>query len=384
MWLEYAVVALVACIVTIALVPAARYLAFRIDAVDYPSARRVNKIPIARFGGVAMFCGLVAALAVIYIGTNYFGWNFPPHAVSGNVSYPGVALGVLVVFLVGVADDIWDLKPLAKLAGQIVAASIIAASGLLLDDMHNPFGQGFILFGWFAYPLTVFYLVAFTNVINLIDGLDGLASGITAIAAITIFAFATLTMRIDAALFCMALVGICIGFLRYNFYPASIFMGDSGALLLGMGLGVVSLFATARSALFVSLLVPIIVAGVPIIDTAAAIIRRLRAHQPIQQADRGHIHHQLLNEGFSQRKTVLIMWGWTAVLAICAIFITEMRGAARIPFVLLALGVSAFFIIRLRLLGSVLKHHYSPRPTGKNYRDHLDGADSEHGRDGDR
>ncbi len=362
-WLQFAIVALVACIVTVALVPAARFIAFRINAVDYPSARRVNKIPIARFGGVAMFCGLVAAIAVICIGVNFFGWYFPPQTPLGTrLSYPGVALGMIAIFLVGVADDIWDLKPPVKLAGQIVAASIIAASGLLLDNMHNPFGSGYISFGWIAYPLTVFYLVAFTNIINLIDGLDGLASGITAIAALTIFVFATITMRFNAAFFCVALVGVCIGFLRYNFYPASIFMGDSGALLLGMGLGVVSLFATARSALFVSLFVPIIVAGVPIIDTAAAIIRRLRAHQPIQKADRGHIHHQLLNEGFSQRKTVLIMWGWTAVLAICAIFITEMRGAARIPFALLALGVSAFFIVRLKLLGSVLKHHYNPRP----------------------
>lgn len=371
MWLQFAIVALVACIVTIALIPAVRALAFRVDAVDYPSSRRVNKVPTARFGGVAMFCGIVAACIVIYIGVNYFNWYFPLRGALGNpVSYPGIALGVLIIFLVGVADDLWDLKPLIKLAGQIVAASVIAASGLLLDNVHNPFGAGYIYFGWLSYPLTVFYLVAFTNIINLIDGLDGLASGITAIAALTIFVFAVLTMRLDAALFCMALVGVCVGFLRYNFYPASIFMGDSGALLLGMGLGIVSLFATARSALFVSLLVPIIVAGVPIIDTAAAIIRRLRAHQPIQKADRGHIHHQLLKEGFSQRTTVLIMWLWTVILAVCAIFITEMRGIARIPFALLALGVSLFFVVRLHLLGSVLKHHYNPRPKGIHYYDH--------------
>lgn len=380
MWLQFAIVAIVACVVTMAFVPLARKIAFRIDAVDYPSARRVNKKPVARFGGVAMFLGLVAAIATIYIGAEFFGWIFPSKTILGeNLSYPGIALGMVIIFLVGVIDDIWDLKPAAKFLGQIVAAAVIAASGLLLDDMHNPFGSGMILFGWMSYPITVFYLVAFANIINLIDGLDGLASGITAIAATTIFIFATLTMRIDAALFCMALVGICIGFLRYNFYPASIFMGDSGALLLGMGLGVVSLFATARSALFVSLLVPIIVAGVPIIDTAAAIVRRLRAHQPIQKADRGHIHHQLLKEGFSQRKTVLIMWGWTAVLAACAILITEMRGIARIPFALLALGVSAFFIIRLKLLGSVLKHHYNPRPASYRITKDQNGAESENG-----
>lgn len=362
-WLHYCIVAAVACVVTMALVPPIKKLAFRVDAVDYPNARRVNKRPIARFGGVAMFGGLVVGLFTIWVGCQFFGWHYPLHSpVSRNIWYPGVALGVVLIFLIGAADDIWDLRPRHKLIGQIVAASIVAASGLLLSDMHNPIGPGFIDFGIFAYPITVFYLVAFMNVINLIDGLDGLASGITAISALTMFVFATLTFRVDAAFLAVGLIGICLGFLRYNFNPASIFMGDSGSLLLGMSLGIVSLFATTRSALFVSLFVPILVAGVPIIDTASAIIRRVRAHRPIQQADNGHIHHQLLREGFSQRKTVLIMWLWTAILAVSAIFITETHGIARLVSMAVAFGVSAFFIVRLHLLGPVLRHHYVPRP----------------------
>ena len=184
------------------------------------------------------------------------------------------------------------------------------------------------------------------------------------VAAMVVFAI--LTVRPEATFFGLALVGVCAGFLRYNFHPASIFMGDSGSILLGMSLGVVSLFATTKSTLFVSLLMPIIVAGVPVIDTAAAIIRRKRQHQSVMQADRGHIHHRLLSEGYSQRSTVLIMWGWTAILSVSALFITEMHGLARLPFVCLALGVSAFFVIKLNLLGPVLQHHYNPRPsTGK-------------------
>lgn len=362
-WLHFATVALVACIATMLLVPPVKKLAIKLDAVDYPSERRVNKKPIPRFGGVAMFGGLVLGLIALGIGVFVLGWHYPFRSiVSRDLWYPGIALGIILVFLVGVADDIFDLKPAQKLIGQIAAAAIIAASGLLISNIHNPFGLGFIEFGWVAYPLTIFYLVAFSNIINLIDGLDGLASGITAISAITMFAFAVMTLRVDAAFFCAILIGVCLGFLRYNFNPASVFMGDSGALTLGLSLGVVSLFATTKSALFVSLLVPILTAGVPIIDTAAAIIRRLRGHQPIQQADRGHIHHRLLSEGYSQRKTVLIMWGWTAILAISAIFITEMHGLARIPFVVLALGVSLFFVIKLHLLGPVLQHHYNPRP----------------------
>ena len=209
--------------------------------------------------------------------------------------------------------------------------------------------------------------MAFANIINLIDGLDGLAAGITAISAMTIFVFSVLTARIDAAFMSIALFGVCVGFLRYDFHPASIFMGDSGALLLGFLLGIVSLFAVARSALFVSLLVPILAAGVPIIDTALAIVRRKRAHRPIDEADRGHIHHRLLEAGFSQRGTVLIMWGWTAVLSICAVFITELDGFARIPFVLIVAVVTCYGVFKLRLLQPVLLHHYNPR--GKRKRD---------------
>lgn len=363
-WLQYAIVFAVACAVTIALVPPVKRLAFKLDAVDYPSERRVNKQPTPRFGGVAMFGGLAAALLVLLLGVALCGWRWPLHSFVGHdIFYPGIALGVTMAFLVGAADDVYDLRPLHKLTGQIVAACIVAASGLLLSDMANPFGHGQIYFGWLAYPITVFYLVAFCNVINLIDGLDGLASGITAISSLTMVVFAILTVRPEAAFFGFALIGICVGFLRYNHHPASIFMGDSGSILLGMSLGIVSLFATTRSTLFVSLLMPIIVAGVPVIDTAAAIIRRLRGHMPIQQADRGHIHHRLLSEGYSQGTTVLIMWAWTAVLSASALFITELHGIARLPFIVLALGVSLFFVIKLDLLGPVLQHHYNPRPS---------------------
>lgn len=351
-----------AALATMLLVPLAKRLAVRLDAIDYPSARRVNKDPVPRMGGVAMLGGLVIALLAVFLGMRLLGWADPfvPHP-SLAVNYVGVGVGVLFMFGVGVADDIYDLKPKTKFAGQVVAACIVVASGLLLSSIRNPFGAGFVEFGWFAYPLTVFYLVAFANVINLIDGLDGLAAGITAISSLTIFVFAVLTNRPDAAIMSIALAGVCAGFLRYNFHPASIFMGDSGALLLGFSLGIVSLFAVARSALFVSLLVPLLAAGVPIIDTALAIVRRMRAHKPIDQADSGHIHHRLMETGFSQRATVLIMWGWTAALALCGVLITRLGGYARIAVFLVAAGITAYGILKLRLLDPVLLHHYNPR-----------------------
>ena len=365
-WFECFALFLVALLATVVLVPLAKWLAVKTDAIDYPSARRVNKRPVPRMGGVAMLGGLLVALAAVQLGVHFLGWKSPfvPHP-SHEVNYLGVGAGVLFMFAVGVVDDIKGLRPKVKLAGQIVAACITASSGLLLSSVHNPFGAGFVDFGWFAYPLTVFYLVAFANVINLIDGLDGLAAGITAISSLTIFVFSVLTNRPDAAFMSLALAGVCVGFLQYNFYPASIFMGDSGSLLLGFSLGVVSLFAVARSALFVSLLVPLLAAGVPIIDTAVAIIRRLRAHEPIDQADRGHIHHRLMQAGFSQRATVLIMWGWTAALSACAVLITELHGTWRIVVFLVVAVLTAIGIIKLRLLQPVLLHHYNPRRRGK-------------------
>ena len=361
-WLEYGVLFAVAAVVTIALTPLARKLAIKLDAIDYPSARRVNMLPIPRMGGVAIFGGILAALAVAGFGVYAFGWVDPFIDYNGiEVNYWGVLLGTVLIFLVGAVDDVVDLNPKAKMLGQIVAACVVAGSGLLFSSIHNPFGEGYIEFGWVAYPLTVFYLVAFANVINLIDGLDGLAAGITGISAITILLFAVLTGRLDAALFSVILVGVCAGFLKSNFFPASIFMGDSGALLLGFSLGVISLFAVARSALFVSLLVPILAAGVPILDTFFAIVRRKREHRPIDEADKGHIHHRLMRAGFSQRATVLIMWAWTALLAACGVIITWADNLVRIPIFLIACAVTAYAIVKLRLLGDALSHHFNPR-----------------------
>lgn len=361
-WLEYGVLFAVAAVVTIALTPLARKLAIKLDAIDYPSARRVNMLPIPRMGGVAIFGGILAALAVAGFGVYAFGWVDPFIDYNGiEVNYWGVLLGTVLIFLVGAVDDVVDLNPKAKMLGQIVAACVVAGSGLLFSNIHNPFGEGYIEFGWVAYPLTVFYLVAFANVINLIDGLDGLAAGITGISAITILLFAVLTGRFDAALFSVILVGVCAGFLKSNFFPASIFMGDSGALLLGFSLGVISLFAVARSALFVSLLVPILAAGVPILDTFFAIVRRKREHRPIDEADKGHIHHRLMRAGFSQRATVLIMWAWTALLAACGVIITWADNLVRIPIFLIVCAVTAYAIVKLRLLGDALSHHFNPR-----------------------
>lgn len=362
-WLECGILLLVAIVATILFTPFAKWLALKTDAIDYPDKRRINTSPIPRMGGVAIFLGMIVSVIVLEIGVSFWGWIDPFVSYLGfQVNYILLGIGVVFMFGVGVVDDIKSLNPRPKLIGQIIAACFIASSGLLLSNMQNPFERGtFIEFGLLSYPITVFYLVAFANIINLIDGLDGLASGIVAISAATIFTFTIIAHRYDAALLSVIIVGVCVGFLRYNHHPASIFMGDSGSLTLGLSLGIVSLLAVARSTLVVSLMVPIFAAGVPIVDTLLAIIRRKRAHQPFDKPDRGHIHHRLLDAGFSQQATVLIMWGWTAALAICSIVIAESTGYIRVVVVMIAAAVTAFAILKLHLLEPVLRHHYHPR-----------------------
>lgn len=377
-WLECAILLCVALVVTLALTPLAKRIAIKLDAIDYPSARRVNMLPIPRLGGIAMFGGLAAALIVQQVGVFMGWWGNPFVAHDGlNVNYLGVLVGTSLIFVIGVIDDVKNLSAKVKFTGQIIAACIVASSGLLLSSIHNPFGEGYLEFGLFAYPLTVFYLVAFANVINLIDGLDGLAAGITAIVAATIFALAVHTGRYDAALLSAIIFAMCIGFLKSNYSPASIFMGDSGALLLGFSLGVISLLAVARSAIFVSLLVPILAAGVPILDTAFAIIRRKIEHRPVDQADKGHIHHRLLKAGFSQKATVGIMWAWTAMLSVCAVVITYTDGFFRIFLFFVAAAITVYAIFRLNLLGYTLNHYFNPRQKPKAKDESSDTSDTE-------
>ena len=294
---------LLAFVVTYLCVPLARRLALRLDAVDYPSARRVNKRPTPRMGGIAMAAGIAAALIVEVAGEYFFGWaGFYIHGTDRAINHAGVMCGLLTIVCVGAMDDVYSLKPSVKFAGQILGATIIAASGLLLSSIANPLGAGFIQFGWWSYPLTVLYLVCFMNVINLIDGLDGLAAGIAAIASFFLFLIAFGRGLEETAMLSIILLGATLAFLRYNFAPASIFMGDSGSLLLGAMIGVISLMGVMRSPTVIVLAVPLVIAAIPIADTAAAIIRRVYHHQPIQQADRKHLHHMLLRKGYRVRR----------------------------------------------------------------------------------
>ena len=360
---HYPLLFLVALLATLLATPLAKCIAQHLGAIDKPDERRINKVPIPRMGGIGIALGLVAAVAVQVAGTKLLGWPtvFVPHMQLQGVDYKLLTVAVVIVFLTGAIDDVRNLKPRQKLLGQILAACVAAASGLVIGNVANPLTTELIPIGWLAYPITVVYLVAFTNVINLIDGLDGLAAGITAISCAAMFYLSYEAHQIDAAVLACILAGCCLGFLRYNFNPASIFMGDCGSNMLGFLLGVIALLGVNRVAAATTLIVPLVIAGVPIIDTFAAIVRRRRGHTAISQADTGHIQHRLIKQGFDQRQAALMIYGWSILLAAGAIIMTKVALPLRFVVFILLVSVSAVFIRKLHLFKPVLLHRYNPK-----------------------
>ncbi|MBA4370072.1 MAG: undecaprenyl-phosphate alpha-N-acetylglucosaminyl 1-phosphate transferase [Coriobacteriaceae bacterium] len=311
---QYALLLGIAGAVTLLLTPAVRVLARRVGAVAVPGGRHVHEGEIPRFGGVAMFAGFVVAIAVQVAGERWLGWD--GQLLRQGMRLWGVLGGTAIIWAAGVADDIHPFRPGQKLLGQLVAATVVVASGLRVEFLGNPFGGGLVYLGLLSIPVTMLWLVGFANVINLIDGLDGLAAGVSGIAAFWFLVLAAQGNQLDAAAFAAALLGCCLGFLRYNFHPATVFMGDSGSMFLGFTLGSMALLGVMKSVAAITLAVPLLIIGIPVFDTASAIVRRLRHNRPIQEADRGHIHHRLLGRGLGQRTTVLIIYAWSFALGV--------------------------------------------------------------------
>ena len=231
----------------------------------------------------------------------------------------GIMLGAAVACVVGAVDDFRGLDPLPKLAGQVAAAAIPCAFGVWIDHFTFPFVGVVDLPAWVGMPLTVVWIVAVMNMVNFLDGMDGLASGVCAIAGLT---FATLALslgKIDAAVLSAVVAGACVGFLRHNFFPARIFMGDSGALVLGFTLATVSVAGLLKTASTVVLVLPLLVLAVPILDTSFVVAKRMKYRRPISSPDRSHLHHRFMDIGFSQRRAAVTMWAWTASLGAAAL-----------------------------------------------------------------
>ncbi len=322
---------LVAAAVSIGLTPVVRRLAFRLGALDRPVARSVHKQPVPLLGGVAIFLGFAAACAYA------FG--------LGQRPIQGILLGGVFIVIFGIADDYLRLRPWVKLLGQVAGALFLVVFGVQIETLNIPL-VGSIILGWWAVPVTIVWVVAVTNVINLIDGLDGLAAGISSIAAVTLLVSALQTHQPPAsALLAAALAGAVLGFLPYNFNPAKIFMGDAGSMFAGYALAAVSVEGTLKSPAAVALVVPLLALGLPILDTALAIIRRWRGGRPIGEADKEHLHHRLLNLGLNQRDAVLVMYlasGWLGVSALAITGVSTSLALAILAFV----AFSLYFLAR--------------------------------------
>ena len=384
-WLNGAIVFGVTFAVTFVCVPLSKRIATVLGAIDYPSNRRVNVKPIPRCGGIALFLGLHAGIATVLVGMKFFGWDLNNLYEVTGIDYFLLYAGVVLMFCVGLVDDITQIKAWPKLIGQVVAASIIVAAGVSIGIMRLPFSNTYIDLGWVNYPLSVLYLVAFVNIINLIDGLDGLASGTVAIMAAALLYLVVQRGNMTLAFACIMLVAVCLAFLCFNFYPASVFMGDSGSMLLGIALGIVAIAGVTRAQGFVLALVPVAIAGVPVLDTLSAIVRRLRGHQSIGHADTEHIHHRLMKSGLGQLRSVAVLWTCTAILAVASIAISSFHGPIRWAVVVLLLLIVLVVIWRFGLFKPVLRHHYDnygktgprqPRNMAKHVQGHASGNEA--------
>lgn len=301
-----------ALFISFMLTPAVRKLAFKVGALDIPKdERKIHSKPMPYLGGLAIYAAVMIGM-IIFLPMD-----------KQNIS---IMAGATIMIIVGVYDDINDMPAKIKFLAQIVAAFVVVYyGGVKIAYLSNPFSDiGLTPFtDIIAIPLTMFWIVGITNTINVIDGLDGLASGVTTIAAATLLFTAALKGFTSIMIMCTLIAGASLGFLPFNFNPAKIFMGDTGALFLGYILAVTSVLGMMKSVAVVALVIPIFALGFPIFDTAFAIFRRLVNKKPIMEADKGHLHHRLLDKGLSQRQTVLILYFISMVLGVTAVFIAD-------------------------------------------------------------
>ncbi len=323
----------IALAVALVITPGVILLAAKTGAMDAPNARKVHKKPIPRIGGIGIYAAFMAAILAVMGFTE----------LTDDVFHELVGLlvsGTLIV-AVGLIDDYKNLPAKVKLLGQILAACVLVAFDVRIDFITDPFGD-FIFLEYFAAPATVFWIVGLTNTVNLIDGLDGLAAGVSSIAAVTIFLVALQQDFLLVAVLTAALAGAAIGFLYYNFNPARIFMGDTGSMFLGFMLAGISVIGAVKSAATIALIVPILALGLPILDTAFAIVRRYRGGVPIFKPDKGHLHHRLLDLGFTQRQAVLLMYVISALLGLSAVVLNEVSSGIAVLIVVCVLSAVLF------------------------------------------
>lgn len=333
-------------VLTILITPLVKRLAIKIGAVDQPDPRKVHQNVMPRLGGLAIVIGSVSGFLFL-----------SPNALS---LWP-IGVGALIILFIGILDDIIVLPAGIKLIGQFAAALAPVLAGIKVDLISLPFG-GTMHLGIFGYIVTVVWIIGITNAINLMDGLDGLAGGVSVIGLMTILFLAIFNHQILIVGMAIVLIGATIGFLFHNFHPAKIFMGDTGALFLGYMISVISVLGLFKSLATFSLVIPILILAVPIFDTMFAIIRRLIKGQKISAPDKQHLHHCLLDLGFSHRSTVLIIYSLSALFGMTAVIFSNSTLWGSLVIFLLSLLITqitaeiiGLFGIRRRVLTNSMK-----------------------------
>lgn len=311
--------------------PIVRFLCIKKGFVDIPNERKIHKFPIPRLGGVAIWLGTILTFGILVL----LSWDYP----SRN-GLSGILLGGSVMFLLGLVDDIYNLSPKFKLMIQVGAALVAFMLGVKIDALFNPFGSPVYL-GILSLPVTIIWLVGISNAVNFIDGVDGLAGGITTCSAVTLGVVAIYTHQPISALVAAILAGSMMGFLVFNFHPAKIFMGDSGALFTGFTLAALSVTGVLKT-VTVTMLLPVMILAVPILDISYSVIRRLSLRTNPFIADSNHIHHKLIKAGLSQNRTVsILVFLCVAVGSIAAIVV----GAGRLYFILVMVILSIMILL---------------------------------------
>lgn len=333
----YGLAFVMALVLSFAFTPLAKRFAFKVGAVAKPRKRDMHTTPIPRMGGIAIFAGfMITFLSVI--------WQLP---IINYKQVIGIFLGCSTIFVLGIFDDIYELPAKPKFLIQILAATIVALFGIRIDFITIPFlGRGEQYMHIFAIPATVIWIVAITNAVNLIDGLDGLATGVSSIASLCLMILSIYAGYPPGALLTATLAGACIGFLPYNFNPASIFMGDTGSTFLGFTLGITSVMGLLKGYTIATIFIAVLVLGLPIFDTSFAIIRRFLAGRPIMSPDRGHLHHRLVDHGYTQKQAVVTLYGISSMLGLSAIaFFVQNFKFVLLVFIMMALLL--FFTIKM-------------------------------------
>ncbi|ONI44089.1 undecaprenyl-phosphate alpha-N-acetylglucosaminyl 1-phosphate transferase [Candidatus Epulonipiscioides gigas] len=312
----YVAVFVVAFSISLVCTPLAKKIAVKLGAVAYPRKRDMHITPIPRMGGIAIVLGFIITLILFFPNINGL-------EIKQII---GIVIGGIIIFILGLLDDIYELKARVKLLVQVAAAVIAVYFDIRIEFVSLPFNE-ILNLNWFTIPCTIFWIVGITNAVNLIDGLDGLAAGVSSIASICLMILSIHSGHPTAVILTVILSASCLGFLPYNFNPASIFMGDTGSTFLGYMLSLISILGLLKGYTLGTVFVAVLILGLPIFDTFFAIMRRLLSGRPIMSPDRGHLHHRLVDKGYSHKHAVVTLYGVSGIFGLSAmgVMLSDMR-----------------------------------------------------------